>query len=298
MDRDQQHHAGIDRGTAGDGQDLIGSEDSWDSDTDYCLEQLESLYGQIIDLANTKLNSTYLYGGDNSLTAPYADEVAISGGTADAVVFALAGAASSVTIEITNLAGEVVRTLTVSGGTEGTNTVTWDGLDSGGTLLTDGTYDFTVSATDSAGDSVAAYAAYRGDEGGKEVLIGEGSTATLGNDGSIFSDALSSLSQAMTALKNSTYTQTLASELSDSIGTVMKRVTLEQVSLANVTSQLEISDARLENLTLAIESRLSTQEVGSTEEAAVKLESQTTAREVTLEAVASVLKMSKLSDYV
>lgn len=280
-------------------QDLIGSEDSWDSDTDYCLEQLEGLYSQIIDLANTKLNSTYLYGGDNSLTAPYADNAAISGGTADAVVFALAGNAATVTIEIKDPSGEVVRTLTVaSGGSEGTNTVAWDGLDSGGAPLADGTYDFTVSAVDSSGDAVASYAAYRGNDGGKEILIGENSTVVLNNDGGLFSNALSSLSRAITALRDSTYTDALASELSDSIEGAMKGITLEQVTLANMTSQLGISDERLDSLTLAIENEISTLEVGSTEEAAVKLEAQMTAREVTLEAVANVLKMSKLSDYV
>jgi flagellin-like hook-associated protein FlgL len=281
-------------------QDIIGSEDSWDSsNTDSYIEQLESIYDQIIDLANTKLNSTYLYGGNNSLTCPYADKVGVSGGTASDVVFGLAGDASDVTIEITNLAGDVARTLSVTaGGSEGTNTITWDGCDDDGTPLVDGSYDFTVNARASGGDAVAAYAAYRGDGGGKEILIGGKSTVVLNNDGSIFSDALSSLSQAITALKNSTYTDELASELGDSIEEAMKRVTAEQVTLANVTSQLEISGERLDKLTLALQSEISTLEVGCTEEAAVKLEAQTTAHKVTLEAVANVLKMSKLSDYV
>lgn len=277
-------------------QDIIESSGSWDDDT--YLEQLESIYEQVVDLANTTLNSSYLYGGDNALTAPYADEVSISGGTADSVVFGLADSAATVTIEITDSAGNVVRTLTVSGGSAGTNTVTWDGLDDSGILLADGTYDFTVSATDASGDAVAAYAAYRGDEGGKEVLIGENSTVTLNNDGSLFSDALSSLSQAITALKNSSYTDDLASSLSDALESAMTEITTEQVALSNVSSQLEVADTRLDNLTLALEDEINTIEVGDTTTAAVELEAQTTAREVTLETVASVLKMSKLSDYI
>lgn len=281
-------------------QDIIGSDDSWDSEnTASYLEQLESIYGQIIDLANTKLNSTYLYGGDNSLTAPFADKVNVSGGTASDVVFALAGSASDVTVEIADPTGKVVRTLTVSsGGNEGANTVTWDGLDKDGNLLADGTYDFTVNATDSAGDAVAAYAAYRGDGGGKEILIGTNSTAILNNSGSIFSESLSGLRQAIIALKNSTYTDDLASSLGDSIEEARKQITAEQVTLANVTSLLEISDKRLDKLTLALKSEVSTREVGDTEEAAVKLEAQTTVHEVTLQAVSSVLKAPKLSDYI
>ncbi|MDP1993330.1 MAG: FlgD immunoglobulin-like domain containing protein [Syntrophales bacterium] len=281
-------------------QEIIGSVDSQDSDSaDRYLEQLEGIYDQIIDLANTKLNSTYLYGGNNSLTCPFADEVRVSGGTASDVVFALAGDVSDVTVEITNLADDVVRTLTLSsGGSQGPNNVAWDGLDDDGDLLADGTYEFTVSATDSDGKAVAAYAAYRGNEGGKELLLGGKSAAVLNNDGSIFSDALSSLSQAITVLKKSTYTDDLASELGESIEKAMKLITEEQVTLANVTSQLEIFDERLGNLTLAVQSEISILEVGCTEEAAVKLEAQTTAREVTLEAVANILKMSKLSDYV
>jgi hypothetical protein len=109
---------------------------------------------------------------------------------------------------------------------------------------------------------------------------------------------LSSLSRAITALKNSTYTSDLFSELSDSLGASIKQIEAEQVTLANVTSQMEISDERLDKLTLALQSEVSTLEVGSTEEAATKLEAQNTAHTVTVETIAKVLKMSKLSDYV
>ena len=277
-------------------QDMIGSTDSQSADS--YLGELESIYDQVIDLADTRLNSTYLYGGGNSLTPPFAEQAVLSGGSAD-VIFALAGDASTVTIEITDGAGKAVRTLTLlSGGIEGTNTVSWDGLDDDGDPLPDGTYEFIVNATDPAGEAVAAYAAYRGDAGGKEIPIGESSTAVLNNDGSMFSDALKSLSRAITALKNSTYTDDLASELSDSIGNSIKQITAEQVTLANVESQLETSSERLDNLTLALQNEVSTLEVGSTEEAATKLAAQETVHTVTVETVAKVLKMSKLSDYV
>jgi len=78
----------------------------------------------------------------------------------------------------------------------------------------------------------------------------------------------------------------------------MTAITTEQVALSNVSSQLEVADTRLDNLTLALENEINTIEVGDTTTAAVKLEAQTTAREVTLETVASVLKMSNLSDYI
>jgi flagellin-like hook-associated protein FlgL len=267
--------------------------------TDSALEQLESIYDQVVDLANTTLSSRYMFSGSNVNTIPFADEVDISDGTAADIVFALAGDASDVTIEITDADGNIVRTLTVSDCSEGTNKITWNGCDDDGNLLSDGSYDFTVMATDTGGDAVAEYAAYRGDDGGKTVIIGENSTVTLNNNGgAIFSETLSVLSQAITALKNSSDVSDLASELVDSLEEEIKDIKVEQITLSNIQSQLETADTRLDSLTSTVENEISTIETGSTEEAAVKLSAQETAYEVTLKAVSNVLTMPKLSDYI
>lgn len=263
-------------------------------------EQLEYIYQQILDYACTQFGSSYLYGGNQSDTTPFSDEVSISGGTTADIVFALAADASDVSVEITNSAGNVVRTVTVAGGgVEGTNTVSWDGCDDGGNPLGDGDYSFTVTAVDSFGDAVAAYTAYRGDGGGKQVIIGEGSTITLSNDGgSLFSELLKAVSQAVTALEDTEYDADLMSQVGSAVGEAIDQITAEQVTLANSASHLETTSNRLDRLTLAIEERISDAEVGSTEEAVIKLQAQETTYAVTLEAAAAVLKLSKLSDYI
>ena len=240
-----------------------------------------------------------MFSGSNTDTAPFSDTVEISSGTAAGVVFALADNASNATIEITDASGTVVRTLTASSCSEGTNTITWDGKDSGGTLLADGSYDFTVTATDSSGDAVAEYAAYRGNTGGKTVIVGENSTATLDNNGgTIFGNTLKILSQAITALKNSTDTSTLADSLVSSLEDEIDGITVEQVTLSNVQSQLETSGTRLDNLTTTTNNDISTIETGDTATAAVKLSAQQTTYEVTLKAVSEILTLPKLSDYI
>jgi flagellar hook-associated protein 3 len=282
-------------------EDIVADLDAADDDTAASyLEQLGTIYEQVLAYANTKFSGDYMYSGDLTDSIPFVDEVVISDGEPANVVFALAEDAENVTIEITDASGTVVRTLTASsGGSEGDNTLAWNGLDDDGNLLSDGVYDFTVSATDTDGTAVASYPAYRGNTGGKEVIVGDNTTVKLNrNGGALFSQALSALQQAITALENGSCDDGTISAVGDSLTEASDDVMAEQVTLANVTSVLDISETRWDNLTTIVESNLSDVETGSTEEAAVKLQAQETAYEVTLETIASMLKMSKLSDYI
>jgi len=299
-------------GFLGEAQDILSSLSSADEETseDY-LEVLESIYDQIMDLANSKYGSSYMYGGNISDAVPFSNSVSITTTTSgvtvpENIIFDLAGDASelinlTVEITVTDSKGEVIREIMETGitGVEGTNTLSWNGLDDDGNALPNGDYEFTVTVANSEGDSGAAYASYRGDEGGKAVIIGEGSSIILNNHGGeIFSKALSALSQAIAAVKNSDDDAYLASDLADIFGEAISAVETEQVTLANINTQLEYKSDRLEQLVTNIESDISNVEVGSTEEAAIKLEAQETSYEVTLEAVANVLKMTKLSDLI
>ena len=282
-----------------DAQSCVTTESSWSSsNTSSTVTYLQQLYNQVLDVANTKTGSTYMYGGNNSTTPPFTDTVDVTGGTASNVIFGLAGNASNVTVTIKDTAGNVVRTLTPAGGTAGTNTTSWDGKDSSGNLLPDGTYNFTVSATDSSGNAVAEYAAYRGDSGGKTVMIGGNSTCTLNNNGDkIFTKALSSLSQAITALQNGSYSSALSSALGNSLQIAITQVQSEEVSLSNAQSQMTTTNTRLSNLTTTIQNDLTTIETGSATEASVKLTTQETNYEATMAAISNVLKMSNLTSF-
>jgi flagellar basal-body rod modification protein FlgD len=64
--------------------------------------------------------------------------------------------AASVELSISDASGKVVATLEEGGQTAGTHTFEWDGLDSSGNALEDGTYTVAVTAKDSDGNSVAS----------------------------------------------------------------------------------------------------------------------------------------------
>ncbi|MBW1700779.1 MAG: hypothetical protein JRJ50_01425, partial [Deltaproteobacteria bacterium] len=85
------------------------------------LQEVENIYGQILDLANTRMGNSYLFSGHKTDTAPFRNEVSLTSGVSDDIVFGLAADATDVTIKIYNSAGEVVRTLTPGGGGAGTN---------------------------------------------------------------------------------------------------------------------------------------------------------------------------------
>ncbi|MEW5924379.1 MAG: FlgD immunoglobulin-like domain containing protein, partial [Candidatus Zixiibacteriota bacterium] len=63
--------------------------------------------------------------------------------------------ASDVTIEISNIDGVVVRTLSQEDVAAGSNSIVWDGKDSDGNRLEAGYYTISITATDANGDTFA-----------------------------------------------------------------------------------------------------------------------------------------------
>jgi flagellin-like hook-associated protein FlgL len=280
-------------------EELFTSQSSADdaSSVDYS-DELEQIYNQVISYANSMYGSNYMYSGNQGNILSFSNSVEVSGGVSTNILFDLAAAASDLTIEITDSSGAVVRTLTVTGGVEGTNTITWDGCNDDGNPLADGDYDFTVSAEDEEGNAVAVFPSYRGDEGGKEVITGVGSVMTLNNNGGeIFSRALKVLSQALTALKDADSDTDLSSDLGSALKEAASRIKTEEVKLANMSTQLDNAYNHLDQLTEYLSERVSDLETGSSEQAVIELESQQTAYETTLAAAADVLKMPTLKDY-
>lgn len=70
--------------------------------------------------------------------------------------YSLNDVAKKVTIEIRNSSGQVVRTIEINEKSKGTHSYEWDGKDDNGNKLPDGPYQFSVSAVDTNGNSVAA----------------------------------------------------------------------------------------------------------------------------------------------
>lgn len=276
---------------------IISSMSSSSDDLSTRLTELSNIYNEVVGYANTSLTEGYMYSGNDSTVKPFSDEVAVSGGTASNIVFDLSGAASIVTIEITDSTGAVVRTITTTGA-EGTNTVSWNGKDDGSNTLADGDYSFTVTATDGSGNAVSEYPSYQGGTGSKTVITGEDNTITLNKDGgTIFSGILKVLSQVITAVDNSDTGSTTISTLTASLEDAISQIRSEETSLACATTLLTNSANRYDKLTSYISGRISDTETGDTTLASEELTVQKTAYETTMAATASILNMNTLKDY-
>ena len=108
-----------------------------------------------------------------------ADTATLSNGSAT-FGYSLSGAASNVTISIKDSSGNTVWTGSGTGNA-GTNSFTWDGKDSSGNQLSDGgQYTISVTATDSAGNSVFNYSTITGTVTGIDTST---STPSLTVDG-------------------------------------------------------------------------------------------------------------------
>jgi len=154
-------------------------------------QQVRDLSDQLRGLANTTFGNNYMFSGHQTDTPPYDHIVEISAATPGTLDFGLAADAANVTITILDKDGNVVRTIApadVGPGSDGINSVVWDGLDDGGAPIADGHYRFTVEALDAANNSVPDYPLYNGDDGELKIILGEGTQLAFDADGrNIFS---------------------------------------------------------------------------------------------------------------
>ncbi|MFZ5450344.1 MAG: flagellar hook assembly protein FlgD [Thermodesulfobacteriota bacterium] len=79
----------------------------------------------------------------------------VSSGEAADVSCVLGADASKVTVSVYNSSGTLVRTLDLGSQSSGECDISWDGKDSNGNQVADGTYYYEVSAVDSDGNSVS-----------------------------------------------------------------------------------------------------------------------------------------------
>ncbi|UCG07302.1 MAG: flagellar hook-associated protein FlgL, partial [Desulfobacterales bacterium] len=152
-------------------------------------QEVNDIYNQIVELANTRFGGDYIFSGHQTDTPPFSNHVEVTGGVADDLIFGLSADATDVTIEIRDQNDTVVRTINLgdgvtpgSGGTDGINTVAWNGLDDGGLPLADGQYTFSITALDVA-DTVQDYVTYNGDDGQLPIVIGENIEVAIDMDG-------------------------------------------------------------------------------------------------------------------
>jgi flagellar basal-body rod modification protein FlgD len=125
------------------------------------LEQLQDLNTNMTTSINA--NYTLTQSIDNTLAANLigqqvkvtASGVTYSGQSSTEIGYTLPSTASNVTLTITNSAGVPVRTMTGLQTSSGDNQLSWDFTDNNGSTLPEGTYSFSVAATDSSGNSLS-----------------------------------------------------------------------------------------------------------------------------------------------
>ena len=164
------------------------------------LAEINTVTG--IQQLNTSLSSlsTQLSAGQNAqaalligstVLAP-GSSMAVSSGSAPQLGVTLPAAASDVKLTITNSAGQVVNTLDLGAQSAGTIPVTWNGTDTAGNTVADGTYTVSASATvnGKAGTATALVASkvqgvIQQADGSASLSLANGKTVSLSGVGAI-----------------------------------------------------------------------------------------------------------------
>lgn len=149
------------------------------------FSQLEQLYNVNTNLgtmaqASLSANNAQAVSLIGKEVKAAGNSLEVKGGKVSEMAFSLPENAATATVSISDAKGNVVATIDTGAKDMGDNTVTWDGHDAAGQPVASGTYTFSVSAHNLAGDSITADTYMRGTV--KSVSIQNGvSYLNLGN---------------------------------------------------------------------------------------------------------------------
>ena len=281
-----------------------GNPDSTPEARQLAANEVKDLYQQVVELINSKSGSDYIFSGHQTDTPPFGHVVELNGGMPQDLAFGLSADATDVTIEIRDANGAVVRTINLgdgvtpgSGGTDGMNTVAWDGRDDGGVLLPDGQYTFTITADDT-GSAVQDYVTYNGDDGQLAVIIGENMEVYLDMDGRNFFapaggvDVFELMADLIQALENP---DPVAG--SNQIMATIEELDMARVQLSNKRTEygpklyrLEHSENHWSSLSANLEMNIGKIENADITKAAVQLQNLELAYESTIATAARIIQ--------
>ncbi len=281
-----------------------GNPDSTPAARQLAANEVKDLYQQVVALINSKSGSDYIFSGHQTDTPPFGHVVELNGGMPQDLAFGLSADATDVTIEIRDANGALVRTINLgdgvtpgSGGTDGMNTVAWDGRDDGGVLLPDGQYTFTITADDT-GSAVQDYVTYNGDDGQLAVIIGENMEVYLDMDGRNFFapaggvDLFELMADLIQALENP---DPVAG--SNQIMATIEELDMARVQLSNKRTEygpklyrLEHSENHWSSLSANLEMNIGKIENADITKAAVQLQNLELAYESTIATAARIIQ--------
>ena len=259
-------------------------------------DDLRNMYDQLEGLANAKMGNNYMFSGHQIDTPAYGHFINIDGGVPTDIEFGLAADASSVTIEIRDRYDNVLRTINpAGGGTDGINTVAWDGNDDMGSALPDGQYRFTITAAD-AGVAINDYGTYNGDHGDISYIIGDNTEIAMIADGSqMFSplgpgqeNVFEVLADLITALENDDRTAIAAQKRRIDVA----RQQISEVRATNSPKmfQLQSTESYWSNYWPKIEEMLSKTEKADLNEAIMELNTMELAYQTTIATAGKIIQ--------
>jgi len=154
------------------------------------LEQLQNMNGTMEEgimsdyMMTQSINNTLATTLIGKTAMASGNDITYSGDPTQ-IQFKLGAPVETVTITIKDSAGNIVKTITETGFTEGINAIEWDGKNALGDTVTEGEYSFSVSAYDGNDTTISATPLIAGEiegitfEEGGIVLIINGQTIGL-----------------------------------------------------------------------------------------------------------------------
>ena len=260
-------------------------------------DDVRNMYDQLEGLANSKLGNNYMFSGHQSDTPAYGHFTTIDGGVPTDIEFGLAADASNVTIEIRDRYDNVLRTINpAGGGTDGINTVAWDGNDDLGSVLPDGQYRFTILATDAGGVAINDYSTYNGDQGDVRYIIGENTEIAMIADGSqMFSppgpgqeNVFEVLADLITALENDDRTAIAAQK--QRIDAARQQISEVRATNSPKMFQLQSTESYWSNYRPKIEGMLSNTEKADLNQAIMELNTMELAYQTTIATAGKIIQ--------
>jgi flagellar basal-body rod modification protein FlgD len=136
------------------------------------LEQIEAMNTNFGSLLSNQEATSRMQAVDfiGKTVDAVGDTTVVQDGEAPSLRYTLNADSAQVAIRIIDAAGAVRRTITAGPQGAGQHTVPWYGIDELGSTLPDGTYRFTVTAADAAGNPVDAETLTQGMVDGVEYV--------------------------------------------------------------------------------------------------------------------------------
>lgn len=122
------------------------------------LEQLSNVNTNLeyLQLYQASINNSQAVGFIGKTISAFGNSVGVVDGVADQIHFELAHDANDVLVHIYDSDGNIVKTIESGALKAGEQAVEWDGTDTEGNQVSDGTYTFEVVATDTDGNPIKA----------------------------------------------------------------------------------------------------------------------------------------------